>query len=127
MAQELRILHLEDDPHDTETMVVALRDAGIACEVMRVDTREQFLAELMDRRLDVVISDVALPGFDGIAAQAVWQQQRPTIPFIFLSGTSGEEVAIERLKEGATDYLLKKWMNKVPSAVRRAVREMQDR
>ena len=127
MAQELRILHLEDDPRDTELMVAALRDAGINCEVVRVDTREAFVAKLADQRFDVVISDVSVPGFDGIAAQAVWQQQRPTIPFIFLSGTFGEEVAIERLKEGATDYVLKNWMDKLPTVVRRAVREMQDR
>ena len=127
MAHELGILHLEDDPRDTELMVAALRDAGINCEVVRVDTREEFVAQLMDRRFDVVISDVSVPGFNGIAAQEVWQQQRPTIPFIFLSGTFGEEVAIERLKEGATDYVLKNWMDKLPTVVRRAVREMQDR
>jgi PAS domain S-box-containing protein len=127
MAHELRILHLEDDPRDTELMVAALRGAGMTCEVVRVDTREHFLAELTDRRFDVVISDLSVPGFDGIAAQAVWQQQRPTIPFIFLSGTLGEQVAIERLKEGATDYVLKSWMDKLPTVVRRAVREMQYR
>ncbi len=127
MAHELRILHLEDDPRDTELMVAALRDAGIPCDVVRVDTREQFVAKLTDGRFDAVISDLSVPGFDGIAAQAVWQQQRPTIPFIFLSGTLGEEVAIERLKEGATDYVLKHWMDKLPTVVRRAVREMRDR
>jgi PAS domain S-box-containing protein len=127
MAQELRILHLEDDPRDTDLMVAALRDAGINCEVVRVDTRDDFVTKLADQRFDVVVSDVSVPGFDGIAAQAVWQQQRPTIPFIFLSGTFGEEIAIERLKEGATDYVLKNWMDKLPTVVRRAVREMQDR
>ena len=127
MAHELRILHLEDDPRDTELMVAALRGAGMSCEVVRVDTREEFLAKLTDRRFDVVISDLSVPGFDGIAAQAVWQQQRPTIPFIFLSGTLGEQVAIERLKEGATDYVLKNSMDKLPTVVRRAVREMQHR
>jgi PAS domain S-box-containing protein len=127
MAQELRILHFEDDPRDTELMVTALRDADINCDVVRVDTRDDFVAKLADQRFDVVISDVSVPGFDGIAAQAVWQQQRPTIPFIFLSGTFGEEVAIERLKAGATDYVLKNWMDKLPTVVRRAVREMQDR
>ena len=127
MAHELRILHLEDDPRDTELMVAALRDAGVNCDVERVDTREQFVTRLADRRFDVIISDVSVPGFDGIAAQAVWQQHRPTIPFIFLSGTFGEEVAIERLKEGATDYVLKNWMDKLPTVVRRAVREMRDR
>ena len=107
MSDQLHILHLEDDARDTELMVASLRDAGIRCDVVRVDTREEFVAKLQDRRFDVVISDVAVPGFGGIEAQAVWQQSRPNIPFIFLSGTFGEEVAIERLKDGATDYVLK--------------------
>ena len=127
VAHALRILHLEDDPRDTELMIAALRQAGIDCEVVRVDTREQFVEHLSDRRFDVVISDVAVPGFDGMAAQMVWQEQRPTIPFIVLSGTFGEEVAIERLKEGATDCVLKNWMDKLPTVVRRALREMQER
>lgn len=127
MAEDLWILHLEDDPRDTELMVASLRHAGIDCQVVRVDTREQFVEKLKDRRFDVIISDVSVPGFDGIAAQGVWQQQRPNIPFIFLSGTFGEEVAIERLKQGATDYVLKNWMDKLPTVVRRALREMHDR
>jgi PAS domain S-box-containing protein len=127
MGQGLRILHLEDDPRDTELMVASLREAGLECEVVRVDTQEQFIEKLKDPRFDVVISDVSVPGFDGIAAQGVWQRERPTIPFIFLSGTFGEEVAIERLKEGATDYVLKNWMDKLPTVVRRALREMQER
>jgi len=127
MGDALHILHLEDDPRDTELMIAALRGAGIDCDVVRVDTREQFVAKLADRHFDVVISDVSVPGFNGIAAQAVWQRERPTIPFIFLSGTFGEDVAIERLKEGATDYVLKDWMDKLPTVVRRALREMEER
>jgi PAS domain S-box-containing protein len=127
MAHALHILHLEDDPRDTELMVASLRAAGIDCDVVRVDTRDQFVEKLRDERFDVVISDVAVPGFDGISAQAVWKEERPSIPFIFLSGTVGEEIAIERLKEGATDYVLKNWMDKLPTVVRRALREMQDR
>ena len=127
MAHTLRILHLEDDPRDTELMVASLCHAGIDCDVVRVDTREQFIEELRDGRFDVIISDVAVPGFDGISAQTVWKEERPSIPFIFLSGTFGEEVAIERLKEGATDYVLKNWMDKLPTVVRRALREMHDR
>ena len=127
MARELRILHLEDEPRDTELMIAALRAAGIDCMVTRVDTREEFVERLSDRRLDVVVSDISVPGFDGIEAQTVWQNERPGIPFIFLSGTFGEDVAIERLKEGATDYVLKHWMDKLPTVVQRALREMRDR
>ena len=127
MNDELRILHLEDDPRDTELMIASLRDAGITCEVVRVDTRDAFVAELRDGRFDVIIADVSVPGFGGIEAQTVWWESRPNIPFIFLTGTFSEEVGIERLKDGATDYVLKKWIDKLPTVVRRALREMQDR
>lgn len=127
MADQLHILHLEDNPRDSELMEASLRLAGIDCQVIRVETREHFIDKLRERRVDVVISDLTVPGFDGISAQAVWQEERPGIPFIFLSGTLGEHVAIERLKEGATDYVLKDWMEKLPTVVRRALREMQER
>ena len=127
MSSALRILHLEDDPADTDLMVGILRGDGIECDVTRVDTRDEFLQHLRARHFDVVISDVSVPGFDGIAAQQVWRQELPHIPFIFLSGTFGEELAVERLREGATDYVLKQWMAKLPGVVRRALREMQER
>jgi PAS domain S-box-containing protein len=127
MATPLHILHLEDDPRDTELMIETLRGDGLECEVVRVDTREQFLQRLEEPALDVVVSDVSVPGFDGIAAQELWHARRPTVPFIFLSGTFGEEVAIARLKEGATDYVLKHWMQKLPGAIRRALRETHER
>jgi PAS domain S-box-containing protein len=118
---------LEDDPRDTELMEAALRSDGIDCEVVRVDTRDGFVGHLQGAEPDVIVSDVSVPGFDGTSAQQVWQNTRPSIPFIFLSGTFGEDVAIERLRAGATDYVLKNWLEKLPSAVRRALREMQER
>jgi signal transduction histidine kinase len=127
MGQRLHILHLEDEPHDSEIMEEALRAEGIEAEILRVDTREQFVQGLKQDRLDLIISDVSVPGFDGITAQQVWQEYRPSVPFIFLSGTFGEDVAIERLKAGATDYVLKNWVEKLPGAVRRALREKQER
>jgi DNA-binding NtrC family response regulator len=127
MSEDLRILHLEDDPRDTELMEASLRQAGIACDVERVDAREPFVERLQNAEIDLIVSDVSVPGFDGIAAQTVWRRERPDIPFIFLSGTLGEELAIERLKEGATDYVLKNWMDKLPTVVRRALREARQR
>jgi CheY-like chemotaxis protein len=127
MASALRILHLEDDPSDTELMVAILREDGIECDVTRVDTRDEFLQSLRDGHFDVVISDITVPGFGGIAAQDVWKRELPHVPFIFLSGTFGEEIAVERLREGATDYVLKKWMAKLPGVVRRALGEMRER
>ena len=78
-------------------MVTTLRRDGIDCNVVRVDSREQFVRQLQEPSVDVIISDVSVPGFDGIAAQEVWRQRRPSLPFIFLSGTFGEDLAIERL------------------------------
>jgi PAS domain S-box-containing protein len=127
MTRPLRILHLEDEPHDSELMAATLRAEGVDCEIVRVDTREAFIQHLRDEPVDVIVSDVSVPGFDGITAQQVWQQERPKVPFIFLSGTFGEEVAIERLKAGATDYVLKNWVEKLPGVVRRALREHHER
>jgi PAS domain S-box-containing protein len=127
MTQALRVLHLEDEPRDSEIMEAALRAEGIECQILRVDTREQFVQALTHNEIDVIISDVWVPGFDGITAQQVWQQRRPSVPFIFLSGTCGEAVAIERLKAGATDYVLKDWVEKLPGVVRRALLEMRER
>ena len=73
MARPLRILHLEDDPRDTELMEAALRSDGIACEIVRVDTRDSFISELEGRQPDVIVSDISVPGFDGISAQRVWR------------------------------------------------------
>jgi signal transduction histidine kinase/ActR/RegA family two-component response regulator len=127
MRRLLHILHLEDEPHDSELMAATLRAEGVECDIVRVDTRDAFVRHLRDELVDVIISDVSVPGFDGITAQQVWQQERPKIPFIFLSGTFGEEVAIERLRAGATDYVLKHWVEKLPAVVRRALREYQER
>ena len=122
----LRILHLEDDPVDGELIEATLQNGGIACEVVRVASRHEFLTAL-DGAWDLVISDYSMPGFDGVTAQALARDRRPDLPFVFVSGTIGEEVAIERLKEGATDSVLKQRLARLPSAVRRALDERQER
>jgi len=127
MAQRLRILHLEDDPRDSEIMTGILRTHGVPCDIVRVDTREAYLEHLEHSDFDVIIADLTMPGFDGIAAQEIWQQRRSAVPFIFLSGTFGEEAAVERLRSGATDYVLKSWIEKLPAVVLRAHREARDR
>src|SRR5437762_2302744 len=127
MARPLYILHLEDEANDSEMMAETLRTEGIDCEVARVDTKSAFVQHLQREPVDLIISDASVPGFDGITAQGVWRKLRPNIPFIFLSGTFGEEVAIERLKAGATDYVLKDWLEKLPGVVRRALRETHER
>ena len=122
----LRILLLEDSPLDAELAVAALDEAGVAHAVTRADTAEAFAAGL-DAGPDVILSDYMLPTFNGAAALRMARQRRPDVPFIFLSGALGEELAIESLKDGATDYVLKQRIGRLAPAVRRAVREAADR
>src|SRR6478672_2653402 len=97
----LRLLMLEDNPLDAELTLAALNEGGFDCELMRVDKRESFLAALKsappgsDGPFDLILADHHLPSFDGLAALQLAREYRPDIPFIFLSGTLAEEVAIE--------------------------------
>ena len=123
----LRILDLEDDPLDTELVQANLAEGGIACEIVRVQTREEFEASLMNGDFDLVLPDYSLPSFDGLSALELAKEIRPEVPFILVSGAIGEERAIEALKSGATDYVLKQRLERLVPAVRRAVREAEER
>jgi PAS domain S-box-containing protein len=120
---DLKILHLEDNRHDADLVEATLDADGLTSEITRVDSREAFQAALLSGRFDVILADYNLPNFDGIAAQELAARLGPEIPFIFLSGSLGEEGAVERLKAGATDYVLKDRMARLSSAVRRALSE----
>lgn len=122
----LRIVHLEDDPFDRELVAHSLRADGIDCQIVTADTRAAFESALADRP-DVILSDMSLPDFDGVTAQQLALGIWPEVPFLYVSGSMGEEAAIERLKAGATDYVLKHRMEKLATSVRRAVREADDR
>lgn len=126
MEQPLRILHLEDDPADAELVAATLAAAGVQSVFVRVKTRAEFV-QALDQEFDLVLSDHSLPGFDGVAAQVLARERRPDLPFVFVSGTMGEEVAIERLNAGATDYVLKQRLERLPAAVRRALDETRNR
>lgn len=126
MNRTLRILHLEDDPADAELIAAALRADGLACECTQAQSRAEFVAA-MEQPWDLILADYALPGFDGISAQHIARARRPDVPFVFVSGSIGEEIAVERLKAGAVDYVLKQRLNRLPSAVRRALEEAGDR
>jgi PAS domain-containing protein len=127
MKSKLRILHLEDDPHDSEIVESLLIEEGIACELIRVSTRDQFRSAMEQESFDIILADYALPSFDGISALAIALAQCPTVPFILLSGTAGEEVAAESVKSGATDYVLKDRPSRLVPSVRRALREAEER
>ena len=123
----LRILHLEDDPLDAELIHATLADGGIECEIAQVQTRPEFAAALESGGFDLVLADYSLPAFDGLSALKVAQEVRPEVPFVLVSGALGEERAIEALKVGATDYVLKQRLERLVPAVRRAINEAEER
>lgn len=126
-AEKLQILHLEDDRYDAELAQEMLLLGGIECDVTRVDTEVEFVAALKTKAYDMIIADNALPTFDGLSALGLARQITPQVPFIFLSGSLGEEVAIESLKSGATDYVLKQRPARLIPVVQRAFREAAER
>jgi PAS domain S-box-containing protein len=126
MTSPLRILHLEDNVGDAELIQAALESDGIGVDVIRVDTQDDFRIALT-QRFDVILADNALPAFDGLSALKLATEVCPRVPFIFVSGTLGEEVAIEALKRGATDYVLKERLSRIGPSVQRALREANER
>jgi PAS domain S-box-containing protein len=122
-----RILLLEDDPRDAELVEDLLKADQFACEITRVQTRADFIAALEKNDIDLILADYKLPSFDGLSALNFVLKSRPDLPFIFVSGTLGEEVAIEALKIGATDYVLKTRLSRLVPSVRRALRETRER
>ena len=127
MRHPLRILSIEDDPKDTELIQDLLETEGIACEVTRVDTQAALVASVERGGVDLILADYSLPSFDGISALKLAMKACPDVPFIFVSGTLGEEVAIEALKIGATDYVLKTSLSRLVPSVLRALREGRQR
>jgi PAS domain S-box-containing protein len=127
MRHPLRILSVEDDPKDTELIQGLLETEGIVCEVTRVDTEAALLASLEQGGIDLILADYSLPSFDGLSALKHAMKACPEAPFIFVSGTLGEEVAIEALKIGATDYVLKTSLSRLVPSVVRALREARER
>ena len=127
MSAPIGILLLEDDPSDARLIEDLLEADQFVSRIVCVQTHAEFLAALKDGDFDLILSDYKLPSFDGLTALNVALSVRPDLPFIFVSGTIGEEVAIEALKVGATDYVLKTRLSRLVPAVRRALREARDR
>ena len=123
----LRVLLLEDNPHDAELISAFLQGDGFECDIKRVQTQAEFTTALSREHLDVILADYQLPSFDGLTAFRMALDTRPEVPFIFVSGTLGEEVAIEALKTGATDYVLKSGLMRLVPSVHRALGEAEDR
>jgi len=127
MDQDLRILILEDIADDAELIKRELHKGGIAFSSQWVDMKEHFLRELKAFAPQLILSDYNLPSFDGMSALALAREHCPEVPFIFVSGTIGEEKAIETLKSGATDYVLKNRLSRLVPAVHRALQEVRER
>jgi sigma-B regulation protein RsbU (phosphoserine phosphatase) len=127
MNRPLHILHLEDDPMDAELVQATLAGEGIDCEVRVVETRQDFIAAMEENEFDLVLADFALPAFDGMTALSIVRKKYPDLPFIFISGRLGEEAAIESLRNGATDYVLKNRLSRLAPAVTRALGEAAER
>ncbi|MGC2434164.1 MAG: response regulator, partial [Desulfobaccales bacterium] len=123
MVPSLRILIVEDLASDAELMAYELRQANLTFTTRRVDNDQDFVRELEQFPPDLILSDYHLPRFNGPAALALAQEKCPDIPFIFVSGAIGEEVAVDNLKRGATDYVLKDRLFRLAPAVKRALRE----
>src|SRR5580698_1078261 len=127
MRSPLRILSLEDDPKDAELVQETLESDDIPCGITRVETEAEFIASLEQGGFDLILADYTLPSFDGLSALKIARRRWPQVPFIFVSGTLGEEVAIEALKIGATDYVFKTRLSRIVPSVQRALREAEER
>jgi len=127
MKSPLHILHLEDDPDDAALVQFTLETAGIACAITCVKSRAAFEGALETGGIDLILSDYSLPAFDGAAAIETVRSRWPKLPVILVSGTVGEEQAIDSLRNGATDYVLKDRLVRLAPAVRRAMQETEAR
>jgi len=127
MKSTLRILNLEDNANDAELNRVMLAARWPHSEFLRVDTKNAYLHALKGGEVDLILCDFTMPGFSGHEALALARELLPHIPFLFVSGTIGEDTAIEVLKNGATDYVLKHRLMRLIPAVDRALREMEAR
>src|SRR5271170_5471218 len=125
--KRLNILHLEDEPDFAELVCSLLEQGGVDAEVKRVGDRLAFIQALDAGKFDLIISDYHLPSFTGLEAMGMAKKKCPLTPFILVSGTIGEQAAIESLKAGATDYVLKQQPDRLASAVLRAVQEAEER
>lgn len=126
MTARLRVLHLEDVALDAELVREVLETEGLASDVTRVEGEADFVAAL-DHEWDVILADYSLPGFDGLRALELAHDRRPEVPFLFVTGALKDDRAVETLKRGATDFIVKDRLGRLVPAIRRALREAEAR
>ncbi|MES1166771.1 MAG: PAS domain-containing protein, partial [Pseudomonadota bacterium] len=122
----MRLLHLEDNLKDAELIHFQVKAKWPDCEIRRVDTRTDFLAAVGRDDFDLILSDFSLPAFNGLEALGIARQQRPATPFVFLSGTIGEDNAVQALQRGATDYVIKDRPARLIPAMERALAQRRE-
>ncbi len=122
-AKPLRLLIADDDPDDLELCLRNLKKSDLDCEVVTVETRDDFARRLRGQEFDIVLSDYSMKSWTGIDALSILREIQPRTPLILLSGTIGEEIAVDCIKSGVTDYILKSQMARLPVAIRRAREE----
>jgi PAS domain S-box-containing protein len=127
MQERIAILHLEGDLLETELIRQTLADDGLVADIERVDTEAAYLAALDRSQFDLILADYPSPSFDGLSALRIARAKSFDVPIILVSSAPGEELAIESLKSGATDYVLKERLQRLPLTVRRALREAAGR
>jgi len=127
MKGPIRILHLEDNREDAALIASILREGNIDAAIEVVDTRSEFEEALRRGGHGLILADYQLPQFDGAEALAMARKMRPELPLIMVSGVMGEEAAIDSMRSGATDYVLKTRLSRLVPAVRRALREAEER
>jgi len=122
----LYFLHLEDNIPDAELISEVILQEWPHCHIDRVQTRGEFVSAIRGKSLDLILSDFTMPGFNGLSALAIAGRHCPDTPFIFLSGTIGEDAAVEALKNGATDYVIKDRMSRLVPVIRRALQSVHE-
>jgi two-component system, cell cycle sensor histidine kinase and response regulator CckA len=127
MHKPLRILHLEDDPDFSALVATMLEREGVSAELVVAGNHAEFATALQQDGFDLILADYLLPTGNGIQALEMARQKRPDLPFLLISGTIGEQAAIESLRSGATDYVLKNRIERLVPAIRRAVQESDER
>ncbi len=123
LNRQIKLLLIEDVEDDAVLLVHHLKKAGLDVQYTRVEDEHHFRDELGENKWDIIISDYSMPKFDGLSALKIYQEYNVDIPFIIVSGTIGEDVAVKAMREGAHDYIMKNYLDRLVPAIERELRE----
>ncbi|MBM4137849.1 MAG: response regulator [Nitrospira sp.] len=126
MKLPVKILYLEDNLNDVEIIRSIFVKSGMSCDIKQVETRTDFIYAIEQGGFDVIFLDYTLPSFDGLSALKIAREKVPDTPVIIVTGSITDDLAIELLNEGATDYVLKDKLSRLAFSVRHAVREVEE-